>query len=473
MKLSENVNYVLNKLNDEGYEAYIVGGACRDIIMGKKPNDWDIATSALPAQIKEVFSEHRTIDTGIGHGTVTVVIDDTFIETTTFRIDGEYTDGRRPDTVEFVDDVCKDLARRDFTMNAIAYNPHAGFIDPYNGVKDIENKIIRCVGSPSLRFYEDGLRIMRAMRFSAQLDFDIESQTSFAMRNSKNLLNGISAERIQSELCKILESNHCGNKVLKRYSDIASIIIPEIEDMIFFDQKCSYQEYDLWEHILHCMDYFCEMNYEPDNNGIILRLATLLHDIGKPHCEIKVDNRGYSLFLNHADVSAKMAYKILRRLKFSNEIVGYTTQLISYHMTGLLNGDKTNVKKLLNKIGEEQFRRLIELRSANFFCGTKLYMNQNKMWCDVKYAEFILDEVLTNDECYSLKQLAINGDDLLEYGIPEGKQIKYALDLMLNMVIYGCLDNDRDTLLKTAESIVDSNLSFINGKTTYLQGGCK
>lgn len=452
--LPENVEYILNSLKAKGYESYVVGGAIRSLLLKKEPHDWDIATSALPNQVKETFADHRTIDTGIKHGTVTVLVGRTPIEITTYRKDGKYTDGRRPNSVEFTKDIFEDLKRRDFTMNAIAYNCDSGFVDPYNGIEDIENKIIRCVGSPSLRFHEDALRIMRAMRFSAQLGFDVETNTSFAMRNSKHLLSNISAERIQSELCKILESNHCGNRVLRKYSDVASITIPEIKDMIFFDQRCSYQEYDLWEHILHCMDYFDEMNSKYDNGGIILRLAVLLHDIGKPHCETKIDNKGYSLFSNHADVSAKMAYRILRRLRFSNEIVGYTTQLVSYHMTDILNGDKANVKKLLNKIGEEQFRRLIELRSSNFFCGTKLYMNQNRMWCDVKQAEFILDEVLANNECYSLKQLAINGDDLIEFGIPEGRQIKDTLELLLDMVIDDCLNNDRDALLETAKSIV-------------------
>lgn len=453
MYIPEDVTYILNMLASYGHHSYVVGGCVRDFLLNKNPNDYDIATPAMPEDVMKIFNSHEVLPTGLQHGTVTVVINHKPYEITTFRYDGDYSDNRRPDSVEFTNDIVEDLKRRDFTMNAIAYNPHNGFVDPFNGAEDIENKIIRCVGSPSVRFHEDGLRILRAMRFAAQLGFDIEDNTSLAMRNSKHLLDNMSAERVQGELVKILKSKCCGNKVMKKYVDIMCCIIPEIEPMIDFNQNSSYQIYDLWEHTLRCMDYFfLDYGYD-DEDDIVTRLAVLFHDIGKPQCDSK-DEYGFSTFYNHADISAKIAYDVLRRLRFSNDIVNDVSQLVSYHMTHLLTNNKADVKMLLNKIGEKQTRRLIFIRICNFVSGTRLYFNQNRMLCAVQCANNELNEIIKNNECYNLKQLAVNGDDLMEHGVPEGKDIKIILDALLSDVIEEKLENNKETLLKEVDRIV-------------------
>lgn len=450
MHIPEDATYILNTLTSYGYSSYIVGGCVRDFLLNKKPNDYDITTQARPEDVMKMFNNHEVLPTGLQHGTVTVVINHKPYEITTFRYDGNYSDNRRPDSVEFTDNIVEDLKRRDFTMNAIAYNPHDGFVDPFNGKKDIENKIIRCVGAPSLRFYEDGLRILRAMRFAAQLEFDIEDDTSLAMRNSKYLLDNISAERIQGELVKILKSKRCGSKIMRKYADIMCRIIPEIKPMIEFNQNSSYQVYDLWEHTLKCMNYFY-LDYGYDNeDDIVTRLAILLHDIGKPHYN---GNECCYTTNNHAYISAKMAYKILHRLKFSNDIVAYTTQLVSYHMTDMLDENKTNIKCLLNEIGEEQLRRLILLRKCNYIFGTHLIINQNRMICRVQCAEAVLDEIIENNECYSLKQLAINGNDLIDHGIPQGKEIGIILNSLLGIVQTDNSLNNREMLLQSVDRI--------------------
>ena len=454
MELPDNVYIVLRLLKDAGYSAYVVGGCCRDFILGKKPNDYDVATSATPEQMIEVFDGLRTIPTGIQHGTITVVIGSDSIECTTYRLDGEYLDYRTPDKVVFLNSIEDDLMRRDFTVNAIAYNPWKGFVDPMGGIKDVGNSVIRCVGKAENRFNEDALRILRAMRFAAQLGFKIEEETSRAIHNQKHLLDKISKERIQSELCKILMSRFGGNKVLDEYSDVLCQIIPDIKPMIDFDPKDRWNCYDVWKHTMKSMDRLY-INNEKDAD-IITRLALLFHDIGKPHCEVKHDERGFRTYEDNPQISAKMTYKILRDLKFSNEIVGYVTQLISYRCVSFEDYiPMVDLKKLLNKIGEKQLFRLLFLEECNARYGMILQCTQNRRSCAIDAAHYDANSIIEYCQCYSLKQLAINGDDLIELGVPQGKEVGALLEKLLDMVIEGNVNNNKNELIEMAEEIIN------------------
>ena len=468
--------FLIQSLQRYGYKAYFVGGCVRDMFLHRTPNDWDICTNATPEQVQfivntlnevemynELYYENKgikydklllkVIPTGIKHGTVTVMINDNAYEVTTFRKDGNYSDGRRPDNVTFSSSIVEDLARRDFTINAIAINPvkaepNVCYIDPFNGMTDIENKIIRCVGNPNERFNEDGLRILRAIRFAAQLGFTIEEETSKAIHENKHLLNKISRERIQSELFKILESDFCGNKILREYADIICVCIPEIEPMIGFQQNNPYHLYDVWEHTLHCMDSgFFNDNKSSFKEDIFTRLAILLHDIGKPHCYVEdVNHIGH--FYGHAPKSASIAEEVLKNLKCSNEIISNVCELIAFHDVQFVL-TKSAVKRLLNRLGETQLRRLIHLRMSDIRGQKNDYERQNKC---VNFYE-ILDEVLAEESCFKLKDLAINGKDLISHGIPEGKMIGNILNELLTMVIDGEIPNEKEKLLEMTDLI--------------------
>lgn len=453
-KLPPSVKTVLYRLKNNGFSCFIVGGAVRSAILNQPVYDWDIATSAKPEQVIEIFKGFDVIPTGIKHGTVTIIVDDMKIETTAYRIDGKYTDNRHPDEIIFEDTIADDLKRRDFTMNAIAYNPWDGLVDPYWGVEDIRDKVIRCVGSPSLRFHEDALRILRAMRFASQLGFDIHWQTSEAMRDSKHLLGNISKERIQSELVKILMGENA-SKVLIGYSDILLQIIPEMKPMVCFVQDDHRYKYDnVLSHTLHCLGYY-DLRFDTDKewNDIILRLALLLHDIEKPSTW-KCSEHGYKDFSGHDEASAITARRILKRLRFSNDIVNKVCQLIDYHCIDFdgKHSTRIGIKSLLNKIGETQLRRLIALQLADL-SEQDLYLTDKRRWDFVLQARYNLDKIIENDECYNLKQLAINGDDLIEAGFEQGELIGVILDALLAMVIYGIAKNDKDILLDFAKDI--------------------
>lgn len=423
IKMPEDVSFILKRISDNGYEGFIVGGCVRDSLKSIKPKDWDVCTSAKPNEIIEVFKDYKIILTGLKHGTVTVVVNDTPFEITTYRIDGEYSDNRRPDNVEFTDDIVKDLSRRDFTMNAIAYNDEVGFVDPFDGVKDIYNGILRCVGSPEDRFKEDALRIMRALRFMAQLPIkgDIALQRALWQDNNVALLDNVSRERINGELCKILLSNYC-SEILREHFNIVFKIIPDIKSLWEFG--------DLYS--LVCSSMFNAGQFY--NKDIVLRLALLLCDVGKPRCNTIKDS------MHVSQVSAKISYRILKELRFSNEVIANTTQLISYSYIKI-NNNKSFVKRMLNLIGEKQFRRLIVFNDCRCF-------PDEVMEYEVKNTLNTLNEIIANNECYNLKMLAVNGDDLIERGIPRGKSIGNVLNILLENVINGSIDNNREDLLK-------------------------
>ena len=316
-----DVKNIIETLEANGYEAYAVGGCVRDTLLFRMPGDWDITTSALPQQTKELFKDYKTIDTGLKHGTLTVLINHMPFEVTTYRIDGEYGDNRHPKSVEFTKSLENDLARRDFTINALAYNPSAGLVDLYDGQAHIYNSIIKTVGNPDQRFNEDGLRIMRALRFSAVLGFQIEKETAEAIHRNKELLKNISAERLAVELTKLVCGKNAFN-VLMEYADVLSVFIPEIAPAIGFRQYGKKHAYDVWEHICHTVDTI------PDDR--ILRLTMLLHDLGKIPTH-QLNENGDSTFKNHAMIGGEMARKILTQLKFDKKTINRVSFLVSYH----------------------------------------------------------------------------------------------------------------------------------------------
>ena len=433
-----NANVIIHALQDAGYKAYIVGGCVRDSLMNRVPHDWDICTSARPEQMLEVFKDHRVIETGLQHGTVTVVIDGEQYECTSFRIDGVYSDNRRPDSVTFIDDLTEDLRRRDFTINAMAYNDEEGLIDPFDGMGDIKHGIIRCVGNAADRFNEDALRILRAIRFAAQLDFAIENNTSSELCRQRKSLANISAERITNELNKIVISDRFAGMLIK-YLDIFEQFIPELEDMNNFPQNNPHHIYDVLIHTFYTV-ISCQ-------NDLILRLAALFHDIGKPH-SYQDEADGIRHFVGHNIVGADMTDKIMRRLKYDNNTRNAVVQLVLYHDSSFI-AKPSAVKRWLNKVGEIQLKRLIDLRRADIE-GQRVFYDREKMRKIDDFAN-VLNQVLEEQQCFSLKDLAINGDDLIALGFVPGKELGEVLTGLLNSVTDDALLNDRETLLKEAQ----------------------
>lgn len=472
--IPEGAKYIIDMFTQYGHQAYLVGGCVRDIILGRTPNDWDICTDATPERMelivhcmnihednmKEYYigigdtyvkKRIKTIPTGLKHGTLTIMIDDEAFEVTTFRQDGNYSDGRRPDSVSFTNSLIDDLQRRDFTINAIAYHMNEGFIDPFNGMKDIESKIIRCVGNPYERFNEDGLRIMRAVRFSAQLGFKIESCTNRAMNELVDNLGNVSNERINSELCKIMNSNY--SYLIIKNIDILCKIIPEFEDCVHYHQNNPYHIYSLHKHTAIAL-------IEAINPDLIVNLAILFHDIGKPHC-CTIGEDGYFHFKGHGGVSADMTIDIMKRLKFDNDTIIKVSELVFFH-DATLTVERKSVKRWLNKLGEEQFRRLLKIRVADV--KAQAFEYEKERIAKISHIQMLLDEVLQENECFTLKDLAINGRDLIECGVPEGKTIGIILNTLLTMVIDGEINNNKDSLLQMTNLLLknrgDNNVTI-------------
>ncbi|MCH5210211.1 MAG: HD domain-containing protein [Oscillospiraceae bacterium] len=439
IKIPEPVNDIIHKLEENGHEAYIVGGCVRDSIIGNEPNDYDICTSAMPEEVMSVFEKKFVIPTGLKHGTVTIVIDGNNYEVTTFRIDGEYSDNRHPDNVEFTRNITEDLKRRDFTMNAIAYSDSEGLIDPFNGIDDIGHGVVRCVGNPDERFSEDALRILRAIRFAAQLDFEIESGTEKSIHKLPHLLRNVSVERINSEFCKIAVSN-CFAESVRQFQDVFEIFIPELRGLSGFEQKNPYHEFDVLEHILHAVK-------KCPSDEITTRLAVFFHDFGKPHC-CQEDADGTRHFRGHGKVSAEMADEIMRRMKFDNRTRSDVTELVLYHDSQLTVSRK-QIKRWLNRIGEQQFRRLVDVKAGDTR-GQKENNDDDERLLIIPDILMTADEILREQECFQMKDLAVNGRDLIEAGFVPGKELGDILKKLLNMVIDGKIENDRDKLMRYA-----------------------
>ena len=449
INLPDDIQEIMSVIREYGATSYVVGGCVRDSILGREPHDWDICTPALPGELLVEFEEkgYRVIPTGLQHGTITVNLNGNNYEITTFRRDGEYSDGRHPDTVEFTSDLIYDLERRDFTINAMAYNPEEGLVDPFNGCRDIQNRIIRCVGNPDDRFQEDGLRILRALRFSVQLGFKIELLTKRAMIDNRSLLNKISFERINAEFVKIIESSssHRARMQLLEFEDVLAEFIPELKSTFEFKQNNPYHCYPVYAHILTVLK-------ECVGADIITRLAAFFHDIGKPHC-YQDDDSGIRHFKGHAKVSAEMTDAIMRRLKFDNDTREKVVQLVFYHDATFEVGKKY-VRRWLNKIGMDQFKRLLVLRRADIMGQSEL--NRNERLQKLDSVNKCFEEVLVEKPAFSVKDLEIDGKDVKKYMLmDECPAVGYWLKHILNMVIDGRLENNRDDLIYYMIGVTD------------------
>lgn len=426
----------INILESCGHRAYAVGGCVRDSIRGVLPSDWDICTSAKPDAIVKAFSEFTVIETGIKHGTVTVLIGKTPVEITTFRIDGEYKDNRHPEKVTFTDSLELDLSRRDFTVNSMAYSPKDGLIDPFGGQADLEAKVIRCVGNAQLRFQEDALRILRALRFSSVLSYKIEEKTAQAIFKTSSLLSNIAAERINSELKKLIcgENARC---VLSDFREIIAEIIPELKACFDFDQKTKYHIYDVWQHTLHALE---NIRKTP-----VLRLTMLLHDSGKPSCFTQ-DADGTGHFYGHPEKSCIIANDILHRLRFEKSTINDVCTLIKYHDADLFC-ERKSILKWLNLIGEDLFLQLIEVKRADNLAQNPEYSYSDEF----SELENLYCEMKNKPMCYNTKHLAVDGHDLIGIGITDGYKIGNALNILLDAVMAGKVENTRQELLEYAK----------------------
>lgn len=430
--LPKKVVHIIDILEKNGFEAYAVGGCVRDIILGKTPNDWDITTSAKPQEIKSLF--HRTIDTGIEHGTVTVMMDKEGFEVTTYRIDGEYEDNRHPKQVIFTDKLKEDLKRRDFTINAMAFNYRRGIVDEFGGIKDLQDGIVRCVGNPEERFGEDALRILRAVRFAAQLDFDIHEDTCRAIKLLVKNLTNISKERIQTEMDKMICSDH-PEKILMAYKlGITKWILPEFDRMMNVPQNSIYHMYNVGVHTVKVME-----NIE---NNHYLRWAALLHDIGKPDKHV-IGEDGYSHFYGHGDLGEKMAVSILKGLKFDNKTVKIVSRLVKHHDDTIRLTDY-GVKKSVVKVGCDIFPMLIKLKWADL-AGKSDYSKEHTT-DDLKKLQEIYEKIVERGDCLEIKNMAVNGRDLIEWGLKPGAEVGEGLDKLFEEVLKHPENNTKEKL---------------------------
>ena len=443
IRLPDKVNKIIGILTKAGYEAYAVGGCVRDSILGKEPNDWDITTSATPEETKRLFG--RTIDTGIKHGTVTVMLDREGFEVTTYRIDGDYEDGRHPKEVTFTASLEEDLRRRDFTINAMAYNEQCGLVDIFDGVRDIEQKIIRCVGNAEERFTEDALRMMRAVRFSAQLGYRIDEGTKSAIRRLAPNLKLISAERIQAELVKLVMSPHPDYLRIAYETGITEQILPEFDVCMQTAQNNPHHCYSVGEHILHAM-----LEIDADK---VLRLGMLFHDIGKPKT-LTVDEEGITHNKGHAVVGEKLTRKILNRLKFDNDTIDKVTKIVLYHDQEITPTD-SGVRRAINRIGDRIFPMLFPVRRADIYAQSDYHRGEklNRL----AYIQEIYDGILQRQECLNLQDLAVTGNDLMALGIPAGKEIGVLLKELLEIVLEEPERNTKEELLLISRERIRTN----------------
>lgn len=445
MNLPDPVTFILQELNKCGHEAYIVDGCVRDGLLHLEPHDWDICTSATPDEILAAFPYENIIPTGLKHGTLTILINDDPYEITTFRVDGIYTDHRKPNEVYFTNSLLEDLKRRDFTINAMAYSPSSGLIDPFNGINDLYKGLLKCVGNPNDRFKEDALRILRAMRFAVKYGLDIDNTTYEAMITNKEGLKNISKERITSELEKMLLAKNEIKSMFTYCSDIVSTIIPELECCMGFNQNNKYHKHTVYEHILSVVD-FC---YTDD---FVIKMAALLHDIGKPSTYSE-DEEGYGHFYGHPEVSYEISKEVLsKRLRLSNEQYDEIILLVKYHDMDLATTRKS-VKRALNRLGEITLRKWLILKLADRM--DHVGFSEEEINGDLKYIEEILNDIISTQDCFSIKDLSVNGHDLIGIGYKPGKELGNTLNQLLQMVIDGC-DNEKSLLMEIAASMKTS-----------------
>jgi len=439
IKMPQKVNDILETIMNAGYEAYVVGGCVRDSILGREPADWDITTSARPEQVKALFP--RTIDTGLQHGTVTVMLGKEGFEVTTYRVDGKYEDSRHPKEVLFTARLEEDLKRRDLTINSLAYNDVAGLVDLFGGMEDMEAGIVRCVGEPSARFGEDALRILRAIRFAAQLGYTIEERTLEAVTELAPTLSRISAERIQVELVKLLLSPHPDYLRLAYHCGVTRVFLPEFDRAMEVEQRHPHHCYNVGEHILHSLCFV-----EADR---VLRLTMLLHDIGKP-ATLTIDSKGITHFYGHAVTGAEMTEDILRRLKFDHDTIQKVRKLVLYHDYGNeLKPNMKMVRRALWKIGQEAFPGLFSVKRADILAQSE-YLRREKLEKLEKWQR-LYEEVLARQQCVSLKTLAVSGTDLIGAGWEPGKELGMTLQKLLQLVLERPDYNTKEKLLEEAK----------------------
>lgn len=439
IQLPEKVHKIIDTLEEAGFEAYAVGGCVRDSILGREPDDWDITTSAKPEEMKRLFP--RTVDTGIKHGTVTVLLGGEGFEVTTYRIDGTYEDGRHPSEVTFTSNLKVDLLRRDFTINAMAYNERSGLVDLYGGLADIDKQVIRCVGDAVERFEEDALRMLRAVRFSAQLGYRIDEVTGEAVKALAPNLQKISAERIRVELVKLVTSPHPDYLRTAYELGITAQVLPEFDLCMETPQRHRHHCYDVGEHILHSM-----LGVEPDK---VLRLGMLFHDIGKPQT-LTVDPDGTTHNKRHPLEGEKITRKVMRRLKFDNDTTDKVTKLVLYHDYDIAPTE-AGVRRAVNRIGEDIFPMIFTVRRADIAAQSD-YMREEKL-AKVAYIEKLYREVLARRDAVTLKDLAISGNDLIAGGMPPGRQIGETLSALLERVLDDPSLNTREILLKLYKEV--------------------
>lgn len=439
VQIPRQVAFIIDRLQSHGYEAYAVGGCVRDMILGREPNDWDITTSAKPEEVKAIFK--RTVDTGIQHGTVTVLEDSIGFEVTTYRIDGEYEDGRHPKEVQFTKNLVEDLKRRDFTINAMAYSPQTGIVDVFQGQEDLKAGIVRCVGRAQDRFTEDALRIMRAVRFAAQLGFEIEEKTLEAVKELAPTLKRISAERIQVELSKLLVSPHPEMFRVLYETGITAVILPEFDEAFDCDQTNKYHCYTVGEHTLRVMEY--------TPAELTMRLTGILHDLGKPAAKT-IDDQGNPHFKGHEEIGAKMASKILKRLKYDNHTLDRVCRLVRHH-DYRMEATEHAVRHALNKVGEDLFMDLMMIEEADaagkrpeLFEEAKAHQNDLRA---------VFQDILKKQQCVSLKTLAVSGKDLIADGRKPGKELGVILNTLLEHVLDVPEDNEKEILLKLSREM--------------------
>ena len=421
IELPRKVVLIIKNLQRHGYDAYAVGGCVRDSILNRKPEDWDITTSAKPEQVKRIF--RRTVDTGIEHGTVTVLIGKDGFEVTTYRVDGLYEDGRHPKEVTFTSRLEEDLKRRDFTSNAMAYNDDERLVDAFGGMRDLNYHLIRCVGDPKERFSEDALRILRAVRFSAQLAFPIEPETAEAIKSLAPNLEKISAERIQAELVKLLVSDHPERIQDACELGITKVVLPEWDDMVGVKQNTPHHKYDVAAHTVHALQNV--------KNDKVLRLTMLFHDMGKPVMKT-TDENGRDHFKGHAIASEQIAKTVMKRLKFDNDTIRKVTKLVAYH-DYRMEPTGANVRRAMHEIGVELFPYYLAVRLADTKAQSS-YERRGKLENIIQIRE-LYRNALRNKECVTLKDLAVTGTDLINLGIAPGKKLGTLLNELLDMVI--------------------------------------
>ena len=445
MWIPENAEWIIRELMAHGFEAYAVGGCVRDSILGRQPGDWDITTSARPEQVKQIF--HRTVDTGIEHGTVTVLVDKEAYEVTTYRVDGEYEDHRHPKEVTFTASLEEDLKRRDFTINAMAYNPKTGLVDIFEGVEDLKRKVIRCVGDPRERFDEDALRILRAIRFSAQLGFEIDEVTKMAMTEKADTLKDVSAERIRVELVKLLISDH-PEKIREAHRlGLTKVVLPEYDAIVGVEQHTPNHIYDVEEHTIRALQ-----NVEANP---ILRLTMLLHDFGKPI--VKKHDDGRDIFYKHPQVSASICKEILKRLKFDNYTLERVCRLVKWHGLKYYPND-ISVRRALNRVGRDIFEDFIKVQRADISAKNPKVVSEKLALLEEKEAIYHL--VIERGDCFEVKTLAVNGRDLIQSGIKPGPLLGAVLERLVEWVIDEPQRNTKEQLLEKAQEVKDDPSIF-------------